>query len=207
MSTQKHVESHIKFKEFRPLKFGVKYFPPAIAVLYCTKSNPMKKYMHEIPVDNSLLSKSSFEVYLSILKNEPLYLNPKVVSRKQVVRLIELLMQKKFDDKSSDPIEEMKKTSSRPTPVKPLSGLQPLKMPLETEGLREQQSVYEKMFEGGSRDDDEINQQQEADDFMGNFQVVFVEELDREVLMDRQGNLFDFDGKLIGQAASDDEDC
>ena len=45
-----------------------------------------------------------------------------------------------------------------------------------------------------------------------NFQRVYVEDLGEELLMDRNGNLYDFSGNIIGQAGSSEdgnfeEDC
>ena len=41
--------------------------------------------------------------------------------------------------------------------------------------------------------------------YLQQFQRVYVEDLGEELLMDPQGNLYDLNGNIIGQAASDDE--
>ncbi len=42
--------------------------------------------------------------------------------------------------------------------------------------------------------------------YLKSFQRVYVEDLGQDLLMDPNGNLYDLNGNIIGQAASDDED-
>ena len=53
---------------------------------------------------------------------------------------------------------------------------------------------------------DEKELSPEEVEYLKGFQRVFVEDLGEELLMDKDGNLYDLDGNVIGQAASDGED-
>lgn len=196
---------HIKFKNFKPLSLGVKYSPYAIAVVYHDKNIPDKKYVHNVIVrKEELVEKhlTPLELYQTLLKREPFYLNPKIIPKKQVLRFIELLKKKVTVDNAVS----KEKSSTGPTPIKPLSGIQMVKADIE---FPSEKSVYERMTSAEEgKSDDGLNDSMEnlgnpGADF-GGMERVFVEDLNRELLMDENGNLFDFDGTLIGQA--DDED-
>ena len=202
---------HIKVKNFKPLSLGVKYSPYAIAVVYMDKNIPDKKYVHNVILKKEeLVNKysTSLEIYQTLVKREPLYLNPKVISKKQVLRFIELLIKRVAIDQEATAESSKEKTSAGPTPIKPTLGTQMMKKETEI-GFPNEKSVYQKI---GSAE--ECKSEDDFDDPIENLgnpgvnfegmERVFVEDLNRELLMDENGNLFDFDGTLIGQA--DDED-
>lgn len=96
-----------------PLNLCVKYKPPSIALHYKLNSNPEKKYIHVIKVAHLLKQHGEAnEMYEKLLLKEPAYLNPKVISRKQIIKLIEQLYKKAI------PLEENDKKHDKIPPEK-----------------------------------------------------------------------------------------
>jgi hypothetical protein len=70
--------------EINPLKLCLKYNPPTIGYHYNYKGRePKKTYVHEVKVDLSDNANSE-QVVDKLFKGEPLYFNPKKISKQQV---------------------------------------------------------------------------------------------------------------------------
>jgi hypothetical protein len=78
--------------EVVPVNFGLKYKPPKLGIQYYLKDQPTTHFVHEIPL--SFVSKGTNveSVTKEIIEKNKFYLNPKVVSSRQVSRLVERLV-------------------------------------------------------------------------------------------------------------------
>ena len=88
---------------------------------------------------------------------------------------------------------------------KQLNSVQKKQQRIEQENAEMEQMDRMAQMEGQEQEDDE-QEGDEDDDLPFEFQRVFVEELNQELLMDPNGNLFDMDGNFLGQAAGDGEE-
>lgn len=77
-----------------PVNFGLKYRPPKLGIQYYLKDQPTTHFVHEIPL--AFLSKvgggsnvNIDAIVKEIIEANKQYLNPKIVSDKQVRRLID----------------------------------------------------------------------------------------------------------------------
>eukprot|EP00826_Nyctotherus_ovalis_P032908 TRINITY_DN2651_c0_g1_i11.p1 TRINITY_DN2651_c0_g1~~TRINITY_DN2651_c0_g1_i11.p1 ORF type:complete len:233 (-),score=82.54 TRINITY_DN2651_c0_g1_i11:118-816(-) len=190
-------------RNFIPLKVCARLKPPSLAILY-TLNNNKKKYLHEISLSSLLNTASSSDLYQKLSQSEPFYLDPRVVPRKQVVRVIERVI--------SGGRGENERCNTAATAASSKVAQSLLKEEVQDE-LKSEQDVYEadfaeesleKVNAGKEPDNEEVEEIQE--ELPEGYQRVFVEDLGEEVLMDPKGNLYDFNGNLLGQAASDDEE-
>ena len=185
-------------RSFIPLKVCGKKNPASIAILYNLTSENKKRYIHEIPLPMLSPDETADNLYSILIKSEPIYLNPKIVPKKQIVRIIENIM-KKPDGKNSASKNSNDKIS--------------LKNELQNE-LANHNDQYESDISEDDKGEDKepeiyyenLNDGSKRKEVPENFQRVFLEDLGKEVMMDEKGNLFDFDGNLLGQAESDDEE-
>lgn len=81
--------------ELVPLNLCIKYNPASIALFYKLLSKPDKKYMHAINVSELIKNGGNAQnLYDKLLLKEPVYLNPKIISRKQIIKLVQQLLDK-----------------------------------------------------------------------------------------------------------------
>ena len=200
---------------FIPLKICSRINPPSIAIFYKLSTDNNKKYLHEIPLPPFSREDTSNRLYQVITQSEPLYLNPKIIPQKQIIRIIEQIMNRN-DTLNKNNNERCNTASTIANSTggevfKEKNKMNPLKKELENE-LKDDDDQYEADFCEESHDKQiEINDpkaeiENQDDGLPEGFQRVFVEDLGEEVMMDQKGNLYDFNGNLIGQAASDDEE-
>ena len=106
--------------DMTPLKLCVKYTPPSIALYYTLTSTPEKKYMHSLNIANFITGGvTSAEIYQKLMDKEAVYLNPKVVSKRQIIKLIEQLLgkskkenERKQNKLSSEPAKDKDKPAA-----------------------------------------------------------------------------------------------
>ena len=77
-----------------PLKICAKYNPPAVAILYARSQKSSKKYLHVIQLPTATRTSKPQELYDSLARNEPLYFRPDTVPEKQLLRVLEQIVQK-----------------------------------------------------------------------------------------------------------------
>ena len=256
------MSGRIRSKEFQPLKVCAKYTPPAIAIFYSNSKNPGKKYLHEIALPDVINTIPAVELYQNLLKVEPTFLNPKSISEKQIIRIIEHIVgklkpsnsnirayaeaktrpntndqQEIFAGKdefepvvinkelkasaaesegpqySDDFIEESQGNDKKSSKLSKLSKLSKAEVAEPELDLPENCAPEVDQQEPAPGQDEDIDYEQmdaamqnEGIELPEGFQRVFVEDLGEELLMDPEGNLYDMNGNLIGQAASDDEE-
>lgn len=207
---------------YQPLKICAKYSPPSIAILYTVLPNSKKKYLHVIQLPT--LPSGANEIYQTLLKQQPKYLNPKIVSEAQMLRLIEQLSRNLRNQNvpKSEVIKKEEKNQQNNT-FKNKTQEQEIKNEIERELQEESQEEAYKpegpIVETLDVDEEPIKEpteeniknehpanENEGEQLLEGFQRVYVEDLGQELLMDPKGNLYDLEGNLIGQAASDDEE-
>eukprot|EP01022_Parablepharisma_sp_SALTPOND_P032026 TRINITY_DN824_c0_g1_i1.p2 TRINITY_DN824_c0_g1~~TRINITY_DN824_c0_g1_i1.p2 ORF type:complete len:400 (-),score=77.52 TRINITY_DN824_c0_g1_i1:68-1267(-) len=107
-------KSKIRSSELSPLKLCLKFTPPSLALYYTLASSPNKKFLHTASIDKEIKAEmSATEIYEKLLGREPGYWNPKAVSKKQVIKLIEKLLEKKLGN-SNGPLQKSEKTEETP---------------------------------------------------------------------------------------------
>ncbi len=195
---------HVHLRDLRPLKLGVRFSPPSISLMYSIGDRKSKKYVHEVAVSSSAhVGSTPLEIYKRLLSAEPSYLNPKLVPQKQVLRLISMILMRVGSAPTSAMTTEEEKTAQLAMPREAFSGRGPIKAQRD---LGHHPSAQEPRLEGDDEGEEldykemEKALEKEGSNFLHGFRQVYVEDLKRELLMDPQGNLFDFDGNLIGQA-------
>ncbi len=120
-------KSKIRSSELSPLKLCIKFTPPSLALYYTVASSPGKKFLHTVNVSKEISAAiPAPEIYQKLLEREPAYWNPKTISKKQVLKLVEKLLggTKKNDSGTATKTEESPKgsvTSDRTSYVKQLS--------------------------------------------------------------------------------------
>ena len=94
-ASQSEIKSRGRTSEMTPLKLCVKYAPPSLALYYTLASTPGKKYLHVIKVEGSITEEITAEdIYKNLLTVEPAYLNPKIISKRQIIKLVSQLLSK-----------------------------------------------------------------------------------------------------------------
>jgi hypothetical protein len=79
-----------------PTQLMVKYNPPSLTVLYHFEQKSNDQYFHQIDLDPSALdSKTAEEIVSYLYMAEAYYFNPKQVKRAQLIRLVELIQEKR----------------------------------------------------------------------------------------------------------------
>jgi len=243
----------IHTQDFIPLKVCAKYVPPSIAIFYSLGKDSNKKYLHEIPLPELSKDETAGELYKALIRSEPVYLNPKIVGEKQIVRIIEQIMGKKGINKENNN-ERCKTADTVTTSKSEEKKIENIAVPMindKRSELKQELQKELKSSENDSNDDahyseDFCEESQEApakgknsvansekvappvatepmknedenenldagmveneQELPEGFQRVFVEDLGEELLMDPNGNLYDMNGNLIGQADCDEED-
>eukprot|EP00826_Nyctotherus_ovalis_P045631 TRINITY_DN5071_c0_g2_i5.p1 TRINITY_DN5071_c0_g2~~TRINITY_DN5071_c0_g2_i5.p1 ORF type:complete len:275 (+),score=89.27 TRINITY_DN5071_c0_g2_i5:121-825(+) len=180
-------EQRIYKESFIPLKICARRKPPSIAILYSLATQKNKKYLHEIPLSALEHTETASDVYNALIKSEPVYLE--VVPKEQLMRVIERVLSN-FDmprsvnqenEKGEDVAEAIQAEASERDPLAECN-----------------------LNESDKRADAQSSR--EAEELPEGFQRVFVEDLNQEVLMDAEGNLYDDEGNVIGQAAVEEMD-
>jgi len=85
----------VKASELSPLKLCIKFNPFSLALYYTLVSSKDKKFLHTINIEKDINSDIPTEdIYAKLLEREPGYWNPKTISKKQVIKLIEKLKER-----------------------------------------------------------------------------------------------------------------
>ena len=74
------------------LNFGLKYKPPKLGIQYHMRGNPTATFLHEISLAHVSKTTNLDNLVKDLLESNHQYLNPKVVSTKQLMRLCERLV-------------------------------------------------------------------------------------------------------------------
>ncbi len=92
-ASQSSIKNKSHSSDLRPLKLCVKYKPPSLALYYTLESTPDKKYMHVVHASKFIAEEiSAADLYQKLLEKEGAYLNPRVVSKHQVLKLLDQLI-------------------------------------------------------------------------------------------------------------------
>jgi len=167
----------ISKETFIPLNICAKRKPPSIAIVYTLSTRQNKKYLHEIPLPTFSYTETADDLYKVLMKSESMYLS--IVPKEQLIRVIEQITSK-FNLPRSITKGESKENN--------------------------EDGVISDTIERSPLKECELNESdRETQELPEGFQRVFVEDLNRELLMDDQGNLYDEEGNILGQAASEDE--
>ena len=79
-----------------PTQLMVKYSPPSITVLYHFEQKSNDQYFHQIDIDPAAVdAKTAEEIVSYLYMAEAYYFNPKQVKRAQLIRLVELIQDKR----------------------------------------------------------------------------------------------------------------
>eukprot|EP01022_Parablepharisma_sp_SALTPOND_P013586 TRINITY_DN1825_c0_g1_i1.p1 TRINITY_DN1825_c0_g1~~TRINITY_DN1825_c0_g1_i1.p1 ORF type:complete len:711 (-),score=107.76 TRINITY_DN1825_c0_g1_i1:89-2221(-) len=241
-------------QDFVPLKVCAKYTPPSIAILYALTRDKHKKYLHEIPLPMLSSDETAADLYHALVRSEPIYLNPKIVSKGQIIRIIEQIWSKSAKLPNNNNNNDRCSTAGTVTNSnnedfvsKKMGEVVVPMISNKKDALK--QELRKELLKASETDSVEVEEQEYSEDFIEEsqgksveklpaaadkrsvhkeaeepevdyeqldagmeeglpegFQRVFVEDLGEELLMDPNGNLYDLNGNLIGQAASDDEE-
>lgn len=77
--------------EIVPVNFGIKYRPAKLGIQYHMPNDPNAHFVHEIPLDFIEAGSNIDEVGNTLFKEHSQYLNAKVVSQNQILRLLKKL--------------------------------------------------------------------------------------------------------------------
>ncbi len=85
----------MRLGDVTPLKFCVKYSPPALALYYTLATTPGKNYLHVIDLANLITEQAtSADLYQKLAEREGIYLSRELVPRRQVIKLLDQLLAK-----------------------------------------------------------------------------------------------------------------
>ena len=194
----------IHMQNYIPLKVCAKRKPPSIGILYNLSNTGNKKYLHEICFPTIKKNETAAEIYKTLLKSEPIHLNPEIISEKQIIHIIEQIMSKYDIPK---PIKNNAFVTNQENEMNENLG-EDIKLGDNKRIPLKENNINTEVGGNNLEDDvdyDKLDEGMNNENLPEGFQRVFVEDLGQEVLMDAQGNLYDEDGNIIGQAASDDE--
>jgi len=86
-------KANIKEGSLEPINLCIKFKPPSLALYYRLAGDPGKKFMHSVNIDKEVKAKKTAdEIYKELLVNEPMYWNPNNITKEQIIRVIEKLL-------------------------------------------------------------------------------------------------------------------
>eukprot|EP00826_Nyctotherus_ovalis_P029673 TRINITY_DN2352_c0_g1_i4.p1 TRINITY_DN2352_c0_g1~~TRINITY_DN2352_c0_g1_i4.p1 ORF type:complete len:261 (+),score=72.49 TRINITY_DN2352_c0_g1_i4:112-894(+) len=87
--------ANIKEGDLTPINLCLKYKPPSLALYYKLATNPGKKFVHMVNIEGEVREgMSASGIYERLAVSEPMYWDPKSVSKEQIVRVIEKLIER-----------------------------------------------------------------------------------------------------------------
>lgn len=87
--------SRFNAEDLTPLKVCLRFNPSSIALYYKLAQTPNVKFLHQIDIEKEIESNMSAEnIYNRLVEYEPMYWSPRSVSKDQIMRLIEKLIEK-----------------------------------------------------------------------------------------------------------------
>lgn len=87
--------ANIKEGDLTPINLCLKYKPPSLALYYKLATSPGKKFVHTVSIEGEMKKgMSASAVYERLVVSEPVYWDPRNVSKEQVVRVIAKLMER-----------------------------------------------------------------------------------------------------------------
>jgi len=215
-------KSKYRSSELIPIKLCMKYSPASIALYYKVESDKNSKFLHKIEVQKDInQGLSAEEIYNKLLKHEHAYWNPKVIAKNQIMKIIELLIDK--DDTDSTPLESYVKNNAenikKPNIDKKLfagdANIESIKLdspkqsvlPFDNQesDLFQENEVVEKdkSKEVTKTDSEEFTEDKLA--YLNTLKKVFIKELGCEAVLDAADNLYSLNGSFIGKADLDEE--
>ena len=106
-------KSKIRSSELAPRKLCLKFNPPSLALYYTLTSSPSKKFLHTVNISKEITSEiPAPEIYKKLLEREPGYWNPKAVGKKQVLKLIDKLLERQVEKRTTPKADELSKEST-----------------------------------------------------------------------------------------------
>eukprot|EP00826_Nyctotherus_ovalis_P054510 TRINITY_DN7143_c0_g6_i2.p1 TRINITY_DN7143_c0_g6~~TRINITY_DN7143_c0_g6_i2.p1 ORF type:complete len:305 (-),score=69.50 TRINITY_DN7143_c0_g6_i2:933-1847(-) len=87
--------SRFNAEDLLPLKVCLRFNPSSIALYYKLVQSPNVKFLHQIDIEKEIESNMPAEdIYNRLVEHEPMYWSPRSVSKDQIMRLIEKLIEK-----------------------------------------------------------------------------------------------------------------
>eukprot|EP00826_Nyctotherus_ovalis_P020603 TRINITY_DN1648_c0_g2_i16.p1 TRINITY_DN1648_c0_g2~~TRINITY_DN1648_c0_g2_i16.p1 ORF type:complete len:249 (+),score=85.82 TRINITY_DN1648_c0_g2_i16:113-859(+) len=215
--------------EVHPLNFALTYAPPTLVMHYYVGSNTSQEFVHKVSF-NFEKNANADRIVKELISKESVYFHPKIVPSEQLKRLVQKLIDnkgKKIGKAKLKPstvgksqVEEIpltKQSNKKKPEVPSLAGrlpgpaeqqdfddLKPKGKPETKKGAQNQHS--EEMFAEPEDQEDMIHEAVDADGQTIKLQKVRIEGMNREVLMDEHGNLYDMEGNHIGTLDEDAEE-
>lgn len=96
-STSQLCSERSKFspEDFLPLKVCLRFNPSSIALYYKLSQFPKDKFLHQVDIEKEIESNmTAAEIYSRLVTLEPMYWSPNNISKDQIMRLIEKLIEK-----------------------------------------------------------------------------------------------------------------
>lgn len=200
------------------LNFALKYAPPTLVMHYYTDDNS-EEFAHQVRV---LLKKNAAAVTIAneLIREEPLYFSSEVVQKEQLVRLIQKLI-----DNNGKKIGNLK-LQSRTALMKVQESLNDSERELEDLLADPLNGKFSEEKFNDLQKDDQIKasttseealsspEENEEDVIVGEagegeapivLRKVMLEDINQEVLMDDQGNLYDMEGHYMGRLDEEEQ--
>jgi hypothetical protein len=87
--------SKFNAEDLLPLKLCLRFNPSSIALYYKLTQFPGEKFLHQVDIEKEIESNmTAEEIYNRLISIEPVYWNPNNVSKEQIKRLVEKLIEK-----------------------------------------------------------------------------------------------------------------
>lgn len=220
--------------EVHPLNFALTYAPPTLVMHYYVGSDISQEFVHKVAFSFER-NTSADKIVKELISRESVYFHPKIVPSEQLKRLVQKLIDnkgKKIGKAKLKPsnvgknrVEEMLSTkqSNKPPEAKGKKKPEVPSLAGKLPGPAEQQDLDDLKPKGkaeskkGTQYREELAEEEDQDEMVHEavdadgqtikLQKVRIEGMDREVLMDEHGNLYDMDGNHIGTLDEDADEA
>ena len=201
----------MELPEIHPLNFALRYTPPTLVMHYYIGKDTSQEFVHTV---NLRIEKSTTadKIVKELINKEAAYFNPKIVPTEQLKRLVQKVIDNKgkkignaklkpsnigktqVDNTISKQAQSIPEPKGKKKPEVPsLAG----KLPGFSDSPQDPKPIG-KQVEDEMEEDDMIREAVDADGKTIKLQKVMIEGMNKELLMDEHGNLYDMEGNHLG---------